>query len=81
MNTVGVQALKNRLSAYLRMVRRGEGPVGAGRDAVYPELIRYARTGKARLGAPNRSDLYPRLSSIVRSGSVHRLLDDERDEH
>ena len=93
MNTVGVRELKNRLSEYLRRVRQGEeifvtdrGRVVAelrqpGRepaDAAYPGLVRHARAGKVRLGAPNRPDLYPAATSGVPSGTVRRLLDRER---
>ena len=66
MVSVGVCELKNRLSEYLRMVRRGEEvlvtdrgePVAelrqtsiASHTAAYPELERRARAGKMRLGA------------------------------
>ena len=65
MISVGIRELKNRLSEYLRMVRRGEvilvtdrgeavaelhQPVNAPEAAVYPELLRRARLGKVRLG-------------------------------
>ena len=93
MVSVGVRELKNRLSEYLRMVRRGEEilvtdrgepvaelrqPSSASHTAAYPELERRARAGKVRLGAPNRSDLYPSLPSPMPPGTARRLLDEER---
>ena len=72
MNAASVRELETRLSEYLRRVRRGEeilvidwGRVAAelrqpGRgptDPAYPGLVRHARTGKARLEAPNLPDL------------------------
>ena len=95
MVSVGVRELKNRLSEYLRMVRRGETilvtdrgkplaelrqPSTASHTATYPELERRARAGKVRLGAPNRSDLYPSLPSSLPPGTARRLLDEERGE-
>jgi len=95
MVSVGVRELKNRLSEYLRMVRRGEAilvtdrgepvaelrqPSSAFHTAAYPELERRARVGKVRLGAPNRSDLYPSLPSPLPPGTARRLLDEERGE-
>ena len=95
MVSVGVRELKNRLSEYLRMVRRGEEilvtdrgepvaelrqPSSASYTAAYPELERRARAGRVRLGAPNRSDLYPPLPSSVAPGTARRLLDEERGE-
>lgn len=47
-------------------------------DAAYPGLVRHARGGKARLGAPNRPDLYPLVAPVVPPGTVLRLLDQER---
>lgn len=93
MNTVGVRELKNRLSEYLRRVRQGEEifvtdrgrvvaelrqPEREPADAACPGLVRHARAGKARLGAPNRPDLYPPVISGVPPGTARRLLDRER---
>ena len=93
MTTVGIRELKNRLSAYLRMVRRGEAilitdrgevvaelrqPASVPGTAAYPGLARHARAGKARLGAPNRPDLYPALKPFLPPGAGKRLLDEER---
>lgn len=95
MVSVGIRDLKNRLSEYLRMVRRGEEilvtdrgepvaelrqPTNASHTAAYPELERRARAGKVRLGAPNRPDLYPSLSSSLPPGTARRLLDEQRGE-
>ena len=81
MVSVGVRELKDRLSEYLRMVRRGEEilvtdrgepvaelrqPSNAPYTAAYPELERRARAGRVRLGAPNRPDLYPSLPPSLR---------------
>jgi antitoxin (DNA-binding transcriptional repressor) of toxin-antitoxin stability system len=94
--TVGVRELKNRLSEYLRLVRRGEeilvtdrGQVVAelrppGRrsmDIPYPALHELARQGRARLGDSNRADLYPTLEPAVPRGEVAKLLDEERGSH
>ena len=95
MISVGVRELKNRLSRYLRMVRAGEEilitdrgeavaelrqPANGPDKAAYPELARRARTGKVRLGAPNRSDLYPSLPPSVPPGAARLLLREERGE-
>ena len=95
MISVGVRELKNRLSAYLRLVRQGEEilvtdrgeavaelrqPVNLPEAAAYPELVRRARSGKVRLGAPNRADLYPRMPHSLPSGTARRLLDEVRGE-
>lgn len=95
MISVGIRELKNRLSEYLRMVRRGEEilvtdrgeavaelrqPLSLPEAAAYPELVRRARSGKVRLGAPNRADLYPRMPRSLPSGTASRLLDEERGE-
>ena len=92
MISVGIRELKNRLSEYLRMVRRGEEvlitdrgeavaeprqPVCLLEAAAHPELVRRARSGKVRLGAPNRADLYPEMPHLLPSGTARRLLDGE----
>lgn len=95
MTTVGIRELKDRLSQYLRMVRRGEEilvtdrgqvvaelrqPVSTFENAAYPGLVRHARAGRARLGAPNSPALYPRVTPPLPSGSAAQLLDAEREE-
>lgn len=42
------------------------------------ELRRRAKAGTVRVGAPNRPDLYPRLSRQLPSRIVEELLDDVR---
>lgn len=92
MKAVGVRELKNRLSEYLRLVRAGEEILVTDRGEVvaelrqpspraalpYPALIEAIRQGRARLGAPNRPDLYPALGAVMPEGSAARLLDEER---
>ena len=95
MISVGIRELKNRLSEYLRMVRRGEvimvtdrgeavaelhQPVNAPEAAIYPELLRRARTGKVRLGGSNHAGLYPRVPATMAPGTAQRLLREERGE-
>ncbi len=93
MKTVGVREMKNRLSAYLRMVERGERvavthrgrvvaelgpPTRTTEEDAYAELRRRARNGTVRLGAPNRADLYPRPARLLPSRIVQDLLDEVR---
>jgi antitoxin (DNA-binding transcriptional repressor) of toxin-antitoxin stability system len=95
MRAVGIRELKNRLSEYLRMVRRGEEilvtdrgvvvaelrqPGARAADTPYPALVERARSGKARLGAGNRPDLYPALDPVLSEGEAAALLDQERGE-
>jgi antitoxin (DNA-binding transcriptional repressor) of toxin-antitoxin stability system len=94
MKVVGIRELKNRLSEYVRMVRRGDeilvtdrGVVvaelrqpGAAADTPYPGLVEHARRGNARLGAANRPDLYPSLDPVLPEGEAARLLEEERGE-
>lgn len=95
MKTSGVREIKNRLSAYLRMVEEGERvaithrgrvvaelgpPTHATEDDAYTELRRRARAGTVRLGAPNRPDLYPRPARRLPSQVVQDLLDEVRGE-
>ena len=94
MKAVGIRELKNRLSEYLRMVRGGEeilvtdrGVVvaelrkpGTALETPYPGLVELARSGKARLGAANRADLYPALEPLLAEGEAAQLLDEERGE-
>jgi len=89
---VGVRELKNRLSEYLRLVRKGEEFLVTARGEVvaelrqpsprvalpYPALAEAARQGRVRLGLPNRPEVYPALGAVLPAGSAARLLDDER---
>ena len=92
MRAVGVRELKNRLSEYLRLVKNGEQILVTDRGDVvaelrqpsprltlpYPQLNEAIRTGQARLGRPNRSDLYPALGRVMAAGTAAKLLDQER---
>ncbi len=95
MRTVGVRELKNRLSEYLRLVQQGEEILVTDRDLVvaelrlpsrhepstpYPALEAAVRQGRARPGAPNSSDLYPRLAPVMDRGEALALLDSERED-
>ena len=94
MRAVGVRELKNRLSEYLRLVRNGEQILVTDRGDVvaelrqpssrltvpYPELSEAIRRGRARLGRPNRPDLYPVLGRVMPAGAAAELLDQERGE-
>ena len=50
MRCVGVKALKNKLSEYLRLIAAGESILVTDRDRVIAELIP-PREGRSRLGA------------------------------
>jgi len=93
MKTSGVRDVKNRLSAYLRMVEQGERvavthrgrivaelgpPTHTTENEAQAELRRRARGGSVRLGAPNRPDVYPRPSRRLPTRIVQDLLDDTR---
>jgi antitoxin (DNA-binding transcriptional repressor) of toxin-antitoxin stability system len=94
MKAVGVRELKDRLSEYLRLVRGGEEILVTDRGVVVAELRRPAprlelphpalmeaiRQGRARLGSPNRPDLYPRFEPVLPAGAAQRLLAAERGE-
>ncbi len=95
MKTVGVRALKNRLSEYLRMVQAGESlavtnrgvivarlvpPDVAGETANEEELQRMARAGEIRLGKPNRPHLYAPGSGLLTYEEVEDLVDWTRGE-
>jgi prevent-host-death family protein len=96
MQHVGIRELKNRLSHYMREVRRGEvvqvtdrGEVVAElrppspRDeffAEYPQLGELARQGRIKLGRPNRPELYERMPRALKSITAAELLDRDRGE-
>ena len=52
-------------------------PLDAEAD-IPPELLELVRCGKARKGARNNPDSYPRLSPILKQGTAQELLDEER---
>lgn len=93
MVSVGIRELKNRLSEYVRRVRRGEEflvtdrgrvvaelrePTGVPNGAAYSGLVRHARAGRVRMGAPNVAVSYPRVPRSLSQGTAKRLLDEER---
>ena len=95
MKISGVREIKNRLSAYLRMVENGERvavthrgrvvaelgpPTHTTEEEAHADLRRRARAGTVRLGAPNRPDVYPRPSRRLPSRIVQDLLDEVRGE-
>jgi antitoxin (DNA-binding transcriptional repressor) of toxin-antitoxin stability system len=95
MRSVGIRELKNRLSEYLRAVRRGEEVLVTDRGKVvaelrppgyaattgpHPGLVELAHQGRARLGAPNDPEAYPRLEPVLRTGASAELLGAERGE-
>lgn len=49
-------------------------------DRPYPALTEAARQGRARIGLPNRADLYAAPGRALPGGTAAKLLDDERGE-
>jgi antitoxin (DNA-binding transcriptional repressor) of toxin-antitoxin stability system len=94
MRAVGVRELKDRLSEYLRLVRNGEEILVTDRGQViaevrqplpraaapYPRLLEAIGSGRARLGQPNRPDVYGTPATALPAGSAARLLDEGREE-
>lgn len=95
MKTVGVRELKNRLSHYLRLVRRGERVLITDRGEVVAEvratsaaeqqnaaagIEALVRRGLASAGGANDPSLYPPMPPALPEGEVRRLLDLERGE-
>ncbi len=94
MKTVGLRELKNRLSAYVREVRRGHPVLVTDRGEVVAELrppdqvspsarrdaavARLVNRGVLTLGARNTARVYPRLTRLLRSATSAGLLDAER---
>jgi prevent-host-death family protein len=94
MRSVGLRELKNRLSAYVREVRSGEGvlvtdrgevvaelvPPGQGADerGVPSGLVTLARKGQLTLGASNDAALYLKLPPLLKRQRAAVLLDEER---
>lgn len=94
MKAVGIRELKDRLSAYLRLVRSGEvvlvtdrgevvaelRPPGPSTQAsdIPPKLVELARQGLVTLGPPNDPALYAPLSQVMPDGAALRLLEEER---
>jgi len=94
MKAVGVRELKNKLSEYLRDVRRGEvvlvtdrgtviaeiGPPGKTTRTHPPALQALAAQGRATLGLPNDPSVYRRMPPVGRPGLAKELLDAERED-
>ena len=91
MKTVGIRALKNQLSEYVRSVQSGERVTVTSRGApvmdLVPrashgldpddELLRLARAGKVRLGESNDPEVYGRVRpwKKLAADEVTALLD------
>jgi prevent-host-death family protein len=94
MKSVGLRELKNRLAAYVRDVRSGEGvlvtdrgevvaelvPPGhsTARSAVPSGLLALAKSGRVTLGADNEAAAYPELPRLLKHDRAAQLLDEER---
>ena len=50
---------------------RQPGALAPG-EVPYPKLVELATEGRARLGAPNRPELYPRLKPVLPEGMADR---------
>ena len=97
MKKVGLRDLKNRLSAYIRLVRRGHSVLVTDRGQVVAELrppgvaasdlsdrsgfAGLAGKGLLTLGVPNEAGLYPAMPSLLPAGRVQRLLEEERSDY
>ncbi len=79
MKTVGIRELKNRLSEYLRLVRRGERVLVTDRGEVVAEIHRPARAPQV-VRQMNRADAYPRLPRLAPDGTARELIDADRGE-
>ena len=89
MKTVGVRALKNRFSEYLRMVQSGESLAVTKRGVVVARLVppdvrgetaeealqRMARAGEIRPGKRNQTPRYSPPSGVLTDAEVQELLD------
>src|SRR5262245_30499803 len=88
--TVGLRELKNRLSAYVRLVRQGERvsvtdrnqivaelvPPGSRDDRErHPGLVALERRGLLKPGIGNSPDLYPKRPRGRKPGGAQRPLD------
>jgi antitoxin (DNA-binding transcriptional repressor) of toxin-antitoxin stability system len=94
MRAVGIRELKDRLSAYLRLVRSGEVVLVTDRGEVVaelrppgpaaqasdlpPKLLELARQGLVTLGPPNDPALYAPMPQVMPEGAALRLLEEER---
>ena len=96
MKAVGVRELKNRLSEYLRAVKRGEHVLITDRGQViaelrqpsgYPDpgglspaLASLVRENAVEVGLPNDPDAYPAQPQRAPDGTAARVLGELRDE-
>lgn len=93
MRQVGLRELKNRLSEYVRLARRGEHVRITDRGQVVAELvpplsasdhdaalIELERRGLLRPPARKGRLRYPRLPRVVPVGTAQRLVDEDRGE-
>jgi antitoxin (DNA-binding transcriptional repressor) of toxin-antitoxin stability system len=96
MKVVGVRELKNQLSRYLQMARKGEYVLVTDRGEVVAELRQVDSNtlrnqmpsglaglvdrGLVSLGAENGVDVYPRMGRIPALPSALKLLEEERSE-
>jgi antitoxin (DNA-binding transcriptional repressor) of toxin-antitoxin stability system len=95
MRVVGVRELKNRLSEYLRAVKRGERVLVTDRGqviaelrepAAYPEqsvppgLAAMVRDNALQVGLPNTADAYPPQPPRVADGTAAQVIDELRGE-
>jgi antitoxin (DNA-binding transcriptional repressor) of toxin-antitoxin stability system len=94
MKAVGLRELKNRLSAYVREVRSGQGLLVTDRGEVVAELgppgrsaaelaipsglAALAKRGLITAGAPNDSAAYPPLTRLLPPNRSAQLLEEER---
>ena len=95
MHTAGIRELKDKLSYYVRLAKKGERVLITDRGEVVaslgppeedpyegfpPGLVELARQGKARLAGPNRAELYGKQRPVLRDGEALRLLEELRGE-
>lgn len=94
MKTVGLRELKNRLSEYVRVVRRGQSVLVTNRGEVVaelrtpdevpsgakidPQMVRLVNRGLITLGAPNAARVYSLQKRLLRSTTTAALLNAER---
>ena len=94
MKAVGLRELKNRLSAYVREVRSGDGVLVTDRGEVVAELSPPGRSATdltlpsglaalakrelITLGAPNDAAVYPAVPSLLPENRSAQLLEKER---
>jgi antitoxin (DNA-binding transcriptional repressor) of toxin-antitoxin stability system len=94
MKTVGLRELKNRLSEYVRVVRRGQSVLVTNRGEVVaelrapdeisqgakidPHLARLVNRGLITPGAPNTARVYPLQKRLLKSTTSAALLKAER---